>query len=133
MADALPYMYTDLAGWFHLLTAPEEYAEEADFYWGCLVEAAGETPRTLLELGSGGGNMALHYKQWVTPTLTDLSDGMLALSRTIHPDVEHVQGDMRTLRLGRTFDAVLAHDAVMYMTTEDDLQQAIETRKDAGN
>ena len=34
---------------------------------------------------------------------------------------------MRTLRLGRTFDAVLVHDAVMYMTTEADLRQAIET------
>src|SRR5262249_28904388 len=29
--------------------------------------------------------------------------------------------------LGRTFDAVLVHDAVMYLTTEDDLRQAIET------
>ena len=34
---------------------------------------------------------------------------------------------MRTLRLGRTFDAVLVHDAVMYLTTETDLRQAIET------
>jgi hypothetical protein len=34
---------------------------------------------------------------------------------------------MRTLRLGRTFDAVFVHDAVDYMLTEDDLRQAIET------
>jgi len=34
---------------------------------------------------------------------------------------------MRTLRLGRTFDAVLVHDAIMYMTSEDDLRRAIET------
>jgi SAM-dependent methyltransferase len=122
-------MYTEFADWFHLLTAPEEYAEEADFYWGCLVEAAGGTePRTLLELGSGGGNMASHYKRRLASvTLTDLSERMLALSRTINPELEHVQGDMRTLRLGRTYDAVLAHDAVMYMTTEDDLRAAIET------
>jgi len=52
---------------------------------------------------------------------------MLALSRTINPELEHVQGDMRSVRLGRTFDAVLVHDAVMYLTTEDDLRQAIET------
>jgi hypothetical protein len=52
---------------------------------------------------------------------------MLELSRSINPECEHVQGDMRTLRLGRTFDAVLAHDAVMYLTTEDDLRAAIET------
>ena len=41
---------------------------------------------------------------------------MLELSRTLNPDCEHLEGDMRTLRLGRTFDAVLIHDAVMYMT-----------------
>jgi hypothetical protein len=34
---------------------------------------------------------------------------------------------MRTLRLGRTFDVVLLHDAVMYMTTEADLRAAMVT------
>jgi hypothetical protein len=28
----LPRLYHDLAGWFHLMTAPEDYSEEADFY-----------------------------------------------------------------------------------------------------
>jgi hypothetical protein len=52
---------------------------------------------------------------------------MLALSRSFNPECEHVRGDMRTLRLGRTFDAVFVHDAVMYLTTEADLRAAIET------
>ena len=34
---------------------------------------------------------------------------------------------MRTLRLGRTFDAVLVHDAICYMTTEADLRAAMTT------
>jgi hypothetical protein len=34
---------------------------------------------------------------------------------------------MRTLRLGRTFDAVLLHDAVMYLTEENELRLALET------
>ena len=34
---------------------------------------------------------------------------------------------MRTVRLGRTFDAVFVHDAIEYMTTEDDLRQAVQT------
>ena len=34
---------------------------------------------------------------------------------------------MRTVRLGRQFDAVFVHDAVCYMTTESDLRQAIDT------
>jgi len=36
-------------------------------------------------------------------------------------------GDMRTIRLGRLFDAVLIQDAISYMATETDLRQAIET------
>ena len=34
---------------------------------------------------------------------------------------------MRTLRLGRAFDAVLVHDAIDYMLTEDDLAAALAT------
>jgi hypothetical protein len=34
---------------------------------------------------------------------------------------------MRTLRLGREFDVVFVHDAISYLTTEDDLRAAIET------
>jgi len=127
MSDTQPRIYSELAGWYHLLTAPDEYVEEAAFYWGCLQDGADGPIQTLLELGSGGGNMALHYKQHVTPVLTDLSVEMLDLSRTINPELEHVQADMRTVRLGRTFDAVFVHDAVMYMTSEADLRQAIET------
>ena len=52
---------------------------------------------------------------------------MLAVSQAMNPECEHVQGDMRTLDLGRTFDLVLIHDAVMYMTTRDDLRAALAT------
>jgi SAM-dependent methyltransferase len=34
---------------------------------------------------------------------------------------------MRSVRLGCTFDAVFVHDAIMYMTTEDDLRAALRT------
>jgi trans-aconitate methyltransferase len=60
-------------------------------------------------------------------TLTDLSEQMLEVSRQFNPDCEHLQGDMRTLRLERAFDAVFVHDAITYMTTLGDLKQAIET------
>jgi SAM-dependent methyltransferase len=127
MSDKQPRLYTDLADWYHLLTGPDEYAEEASFFLRQLDRALGAPPATLLELGSGGGNMAYHYRQHVRATLTDLSPDMLALSQRLNPDLEHVQGDMRSVRLGRVFDAVLVHDAVCYMTTEDDLRRAIAT------
>jgi hypothetical protein len=52
---------------------------------------------------------------------------MLALSRGLNPECEHLVGDMRSLRLDRTFDAVLVHDAVMYMTSIADLRSATTT------
>ena len=85
------------------------------------------TPRTLLELGSGGGNNASHLKAQFEMVLVEPSAGMLAVSRALNPECEHVQGDMRTVRLGRQFDAVFVHDAVCYMTTESDLRLAIDT------
>jgi hypothetical protein len=52
--------------------------------------------------------------------LTDLSEPMLECSRRLNPECAHAAGDMRTLDLGRTFDLVLAHDAIDYMLSEDD-------------
>jgi len=120
-------LYSELAEWFHLLTAPAEYAEEAVFYTKQLVEACDRLPKTVLELGSGGGNNASHMKAHLEMTLVDLSPQMLELSRSINPECEHLEGDMRTVRLGREFDAVFVHDAVVYMTTEEDLKAAIDT------
>jgi SAM-dependent methyltransferase len=119
-------IYGDLAPWFHLLTAPEDYAGEAARYVSVLEDEVPEAT-TLLELGAGGGNNASHLKRRYTCTLSDLSPQMLTLSRSLNPECEHVLGDMRTVRLGRTFDVVFVHDAVMYLTTEDDLRACMET------
>jgi len=52
---------------------------------------------------------------------------MLAVSRKLNPECEHLKGDMRTVNLGRTFDAVFVHDAIAYMTNADDLSAVIRT------
>jgi SAM-dependent methyltransferase len=122
-----PRLYTELASWFHLLSSPSDYAEEADFARKLLVETGNAAPRTVLELGSGGGNNASHLKAHFEMTLVDVSPGMLGLSRELNPECEHLIGDMKALRLGRAFDAVFVHDAIMYMTTERDLRRAAET------
>ena len=60
-------------------------------------------------------------------TLVDRSPDMLALSGSLNPECEHVLGDMRTVRLGRAFDAVFVHDAIAYITAEPDLRAVMET------
>ena len=123
----MPELYDNLAGWWPVISPPSEYAEEAALYVDMIRGTARAPVREVLELGSGGGNNASHMKWAFALTLVEPADGMRELSRTLNPECEHVSGDMRTVRLGRTFDAVFVHDAVMYMTTEDDLRAALAT------
>lgn len=120
-------LYHDLASWFPVLTAPEDYIEEAGFYRRTIVSACSYHPQTLLELGCGGGNNASHLKAHFKMTLVDISPDMLNVSKSLNPECEHIQGDMRNIRLGRLFDAVFIHDAITHITTEQDLRSAIET------
>jgi SAM-dependent methyltransferase len=118
--------YGELAHWWPLISPPEDYVEEAAF--AAEVLQSGPRPvQEVLELGSGGGHNAVHLKARFTLTLVDLAEEMLEVSRQLNPECQHRQGDMRTVRLGRPFDAVFVHDAVEYMTTEADLALAIET------
>jgi SAM-dependent methyltransferase len=121
-----PLMYTDIAAWFHLLTAPQEYAEEAGIYLRTIRQFAPQA-KTMLELGSGGGNNASHLKQHFSLTLVELSPDMIRLSQGLNPELEHIQGDMRSVRLERRFEVVFIHDAIMYMTSLEDLRKAIRT------
>lgn len=118
--------YEELAPWWPLLSPVSDYEEEASEL-SRVIEARLPDARTVLELGSGGGNNAFHLRRRFSMTLSDLSGAMLDVSVELNPDCEHVRGDMRTLDLGRLFDVVLAHDAVDYMTTEPDLEAALAT------
>ncbi len=118
--------YGDLAVWWPLISPPEEYAEEAA-HAATVLNSASIPVREVLELGSGGGHNAVHLKAHFALTLVDLSEQMLEVSRLLNPECEHRQGDMRTLRLDRSYDAVFVHDAVDYMTSEKDLRRAIGT------
>lgn len=120
-------LYTSLADWWPVLSAPEDYAEEAAFFEQAIIAACRRTPRTMLEIGSGGGNNASYLKAHFEMTLVDLSPRMLAVSRNLNPELEHLQGDMRSLRLGREFDTVFIHDAISYITSEADLRDTLET------
>lgn len=123
----MPRIYSDLAEWWPLLSAPEDYAEEAEVYRQVFESHVARPIETMLELGSGGGNNASHLKAHYRMTLVDVAPGMLEVSRALNPDCQHVLGDMRSVRLDETFDTVFIHDAVDYMTSEDDLAAVMDT------
>jgi SAM-dependent methyltransferase len=122
-------LYTGLAKWWPLFSAPADYAEEAAWIIEAFAETLGRSPAHILELGSGGGNTASHLSKIARMTLVDVNEEMLAVSRLLNPNADHFVGDMRDVRLGTTFDAVLIHDAIMYMTTQRDLESALATAR----
>jgi trans-aconitate methyltransferase len=122
-----PLLYRELVPWYRLVDPPADHADEAACFTEAFERAVSPRPQTLLEFGAGAGHNAFHLKRRFRCTLSDLSPEMQALSRELNPDCEHVLGDMRDLRLGRSFDAVLVHDAVVYMTSEAELAAAART------
>jgi SAM-dependent methyltransferase len=120
-------LYSDLIDWYSVIDPHEDHAAEGEVFTAAYDRVITPRAQTLLELGSGAGHNAFHLKRRFRCTLTDINERMLGLSRELNPECEHVASDMRTLRLGRTFDAVLAHDGIVYMLTRAELRQAIET------
>lgn len=134
MSSAVPSLYGPLASLWPLLSPPDDYIPEADHvrkvlrhFLAMFPASQPDAPATIMELGAGGGHTLHHLTDEFHAVAVDLSDEMLANSRRLNPTVEHIVGDMRTLRLGRTFDAVLLHDAVDYMTTPHDAIAALMT------
>lgn len=122
-------LYSDLAYLWPLVSPPEDYAEEAGHWRDAIRAGLGEGRHRILELGVGGGHNLSHLTSDFEATGVDLSPEMLEHSRRLNPGVEHHVGDMRTVRLRKVFDAVLIHDAVSYMLTEDDLRAAFATAR----
>ena len=123
-------LYDKLAYLWPVISPPEDYALEAAHWRQALQERLGPGRHRLLELGVGGGHNLSHLTADFDAAAVDISPKMLELSRRLNPTVEHYLGDMRTFRLpGRTFDAVLIHDAICYMLTEDDLRAAFTTAR----
>ena len=125
--EKLPRMYAEFAHHWPLISDAANYANEAGYWRDTLRSKLGPGRHELLELGVGGGNNLSHLTKDFKAVAADLSPEMVEQARKLNPDVEFHVGDMRTIRLGRTFDAVLIHDAICYMLTEDDLRATFAT------
>ncbi len=119
--------YNELAWTEDLLGAPDGYEAEVGLYVELIQQAATQPPCTLLHLGCGAGGMDGVFKRHFSVTGVDLSAGMLALARQTHPELEYIEADMRSLQLGRRFDAVAIPDSIDYMANRDALRQALRS------
>lgn len=126
------------ARYYDLLYRDKDYAGEAQFVRRLLLQHA-PALRSVLELGCGTGHhAALLAAEGLEVHGVDRSDEMLAqaaerrlrLTPELAQQVSFSTGDVRTLRLGRQFDAVVSLFHVMsYQTSNADLGAAFETAR----
>jgi SAM-dependent methyltransferase len=121
-------LYTDLAWLWPLWgDATTEYAHYGQHVRGLIHQYIRRSATTLLNIGCGGGKNILNLKHEFSVTGLDLSPTMLAQAQTLNPECTFVHGDMRTFRLGQTFDAVLMDDAISHMDSRADFVAALHT------
>lgn len=122
------HLYTDLAWlWPMWGDASAEYAHYCRHVTDLIRQHAKHPACTLLDIGCGGGKNVLNLKRQFNVTGVDLSSVMLAQAKELNPECTFIQGDMRTFRLDRTFDAVLMDDAISYMSCLADFMAAFRS------
>jgi len=133
-------VFGDYARYYNLLYKDKNYRQESAFVLEQL-NACGCRPQTLLDLGCGTGRHAFEVaKQGVVTTGVDMSQTMLGMGREELertsgfpaglPLPRLLPGDARTVRLGKTFDAVTSLFHVMsYQNTEKDALAELETAR----
>ena len=145
-------MYEDFAHLWPLISHHSDYEEEAVHWRNALTAELGQGRLRILELGVGGGNNLhhilypecdgrisadaacngehmLHDRPAHDAVVVDPSRKMLANCKLLNPIVTPYIGDMRAVRLNDTFDAMLIHDAVCYLTSEDDINATLATAR----
>ena len=131
-------VFADYALYYNLLYQAKDYREECTFVLDTLKGTLQRHPDSILDLGCGTGlHAAAFAEQGIAVTGVDISETMLSVGRqppaaagsgASLPPPELVHGDIRSVRLGKTFEAAVSLFHVMsYQTTEQDLLQAMET------
>lgn len=125
------------AEYYNLLYKDKDYAGEAQYVHG-LIQKYCPGAKTVLNLGCGTGNHDFELaKLGYEVTGVDMSEEMLAAADSRRASIAcsitqpcFQQGDIRIIRLEKTFDVAISLFHVMsYQTTNDDLQAAIATAK----
>ena len=91
-----------------------------------IIQDASPAAQTLLDVACGTGAHLVEMQRWYAVEGVDLSPAMLAVAQTRLPGIPLREGDMRTLDLRKTFDAVTClFSSIGYMTDPTELRAAI--------
>jgi len=88
-----------------------------------------QPPASILDVGSGTGrDLASLARDGADCTGIDILPAMIEFARAVRPQLRLEVGDMRSLRLGRTFDAILCMgSALMYALADRDVRATLQT------
>jgi SAM-dependent methyltransferase len=104
------------ARWARMAAAGEATHGEADF-----VTTMEPQPSTVLDAGCGTGRLAIELANRGCDVVgVDLDDDMLAYARRRAPELVWVHGDLATVDLERTFDAVVMIGNVLVFCRPED-------------
>jgi len=121
-------MYGKVARIYDLLytgTGIKDYPAESEELHG-LIQEASPGARTLLDVACGTGAHLGFLRRWYAVEGADVSPEMLEVARTRLSDVPLHLADMRTLDLGKTFDAVTClFSAIGHVTDAVEMRDAI--------
>jgi len=91
-----------------------------------IIQGACPTARTLLDVACGTGAHLIEVQRWYTVEGVDISPAMLAVARRRLPGVPLREADMRTLDLGKTFDAVTClFSSIGYVTDPVEMRSTV--------
>jgi SAM-dependent methyltransferase len=122
---------SDYAKVYDLLYQDKDYAGEASYIAGLVRKHASEAI-SVLDLGSGTGKHAdLLARDGFEVHGVELSEDMLAMARGLNREgLSFSQGDIRSARVDKKFDAVLSlFHVISYLPQNEDIMQAFETAR----
>jgi trans-aconitate methyltransferase len=103
MTDVL---YGELARYYDRIYQWKDYGKDIERLLNLLEEHGPPPGNELLDIGCGTGNHVALLTDAFECTGVDVEEPMLAIAREKVPSATFINGDMRTLDLGRRFDVV---------------------------
>lgn len=135
MTDPSGALFGEYARFYDSLYADKDYVAESEYLARSLRKHGCPEGASILDLGCGtGGHAILLARDGYEVTGVDRSPEMIEGARSKaaaeQANIDLIVGDMRSLDLGRTFNAVIAMFAVIgYQLTNDDLVAALTTAR----